>query len=130
MAIKAKELMVTVPDTVSTGAKILRSIANAKINMLAFCGYSMEGKAFLTMVVGKGKEAEAKKVLKKAGYSVITNDVLLVEIGHKTGALAVVTEKLAAANINIPYAYASAIGKRSLVVLGVANTGKALKALK
>src|SRR5262245_41933563 len=49
----------------------------------------------------------AREALKAAGLPVVEVDVLAVEMTDRSGNLAVVGEALAAAEINIEYAYAS-----------------------
>ncbi len=129
MATKVKVINVCFPDGIGAGAPMIRALADAKINLAAFCGYSMGPEATLTFVVEPGKEADAKKALKKPGHDVKTFDGICVELSNKPGALAAVTEKLAAANVNVNYAYATVAGKKAAVVLMVSSPAMALKAL-
>jgi len=129
MAVKVKVIQVCFPGAVGAGAPILRALAEAKINILAFCGYTMGAEATLTFVVGPGKEAAAKELLKKIGCKVETYDAVWIEVGNKPGTLAKITEKLAAGKVNINWAYATASGKKSAIVLIVSSAAKALKAL-
>jgi hypothetical protein len=130
MAAKAKEIIVSFDEVIGGGAKVFRLLADAKINIVAVCGYAMEGCATIDFLTGRGQEAKAKAVLKKAGYDVETADVITVTLNDKPGALAAVAEKLAAAKVNIEYAYATVKGAKALAVFNVSSPAKALKALK
>jgi hypothetical protein len=62
---------------------------------------------------------------------VVQTDVLLIEAENKPGALADVSAKLAAADINIEYCYTAVLpsAKRGLLVLRASDAKKALKVL-
>lgn len=67
--------------------------------------------------------AAAREALKEAGLPVVEVEVLVVEMTDRIGNLALVGEALAAANINIEYAYASTaeIGKPGHVIVKTTN---------
>ena len=69
----------------------------------------------------------ARAVLKEAGLPTVEAEVLAVEVTDRIGNLASVGEALAAANINIEYAYASTaqIGQAALLILKTINPQKA-----
>jgi hypothetical protein len=64
----------------------------------------------------------AREALKAAGLPVVEVDVLAVEMTDRSGNLAVVGEALAAAEINIEYAYASTaeVGKPARLIIKTA----------
>jgi hypothetical protein len=130
MAEKVKVLEVTVPEAIGAGAPVLRALADAKINIVAFCGFTMGPEATLTFVVEPGKEAAAKTALKKPAGKVTAYDAVLVAAGNKPGAMAGLTEKLAAAKVNIKWAYATTAGKNAAIVFVVDSAAKAVKAFK
>jgi hypothetical protein len=129
MAEKVKVMQVTVPDTIGAGAKVLSALAEAKVNMVAFCGYTMGKDATMTFIVEPGKEAAAKAAMKAIKCKTTAIDAVVVALANKAGALAIVLEKLAAAKVNLDYAYATTAGRNAAAVLTVSSVAKALKAL-
>ncbi len=125
--VKAKEFIVNLKDTPGAGAAVFRALADAKVNLVSMCGYG-DGKGAQLLFVS-GDYVKAKDALKKAKIKSKAKDVLLVDLNNKAGAVAEVTEKLAAKNINLEYAYATTSGRNAMAVFRVAGPAKALKAL-
>jgi hypothetical protein len=69
----------------------------------------------------------AREILKGVGLPVVEVEVLAIEMTDRTGNLAAVGEALAAAEINIEYAYASTaeIGQPARLILKTPNPVKA-----
>lgn len=133
MAYKVKEFNVIVQNVTGAGAAVFGALAAAKINLKAVCGWTSDkdGNAVLQFLVDPGQEAEARAALTQAKFKVKTTDVIAVDVRNKVGAMAEVTGKLAAANVDIDYAYAAAATKKSaLLVLRVSSPAKAVKALE
>lgn len=111
-------------------AQVLNEFANAKINIVAITMMDSVEHGVLRVVAGS--QDKVRRVL--AGLSMPSNetDVLCVNLSNKSGALAVVTQTLAEAHINISYAYctAGARGGRTTGILKVADVKKAMKVLK
>ena len=132
---KVKELQVKISNKPGAGAAVLAALKDAKVNLVAFCGYTeAKGKdAYLLMV--PEDVAAARNVLKKAGKKVgikeiKTVDVLKVDLVNKAGALQDVLAKLASVKVDVDYAYATAAAKKAVAILKVKPLGvKALKAL-
>ena len=121
---KAKQLTVFVNDVPGSLARIARSLAENKVNIQALVGIGSESLSPVRMLVDS--PARAKKALRQAGLEPIEDEVLLVTLPDKPGALADFTEKLAAAGINISHAYAtSAGGKKVTCVLAVSDLARA-----
>lgn len=76
--------------------------------------------------------AKARSVLEEAGLPTVEAEVLAVEVTDSIGNLAAVGEALAAADINIEYAYASTaqIGQAALLILKTTSPQKALDTLR
>jgi hypothetical protein len=76
--------------------------------------------------------AATREALKSAGLPVVEVDVLVLEMMDEIGNLAVVGEALAAADINIEYAYASTaqIGNPGRLVFKTANPAAAREVLR
>jgi hypothetical protein len=65
----------------------------------------------------------ASRVLSKAGYRFDVEEVIFVELKNRPGALAKAVEKLARANIDVRYLYATAYAKaqKTAAVIAVAD---------
>jgi len=124
---KAKEISVPMKNEAGAGAAIFKVLADAKVNLISICGYGEKKKAVMMFVCDD--YAAAKKALKKAKFKSTAVDVLLVDLSNKPGAMAMVTEKLAAKNISIDYTYATTSGKNAMAVFRVPGPAKAIKAL-
>ena len=127
-AYKAKELVVIHPNQTGSGARIYGLVADAGVNIRAFCGYSAGDQAVLTMVTEDN--AKAKRALKKAGLSVDEREVICVLSPNKPGVFHEIAGRLAERGIDIDYAYASVGGKtKALVVLQTNDDPKAVRVL-
>ena len=111
-------------------AHILGELAKAKINIIAMTVTDSVEHGVLRVVLDNTDLAE--QILGKANLPVNKTEVLCVNLDNKSGALAVVAEKLAVSHINISYAYctAGAKGGRTTGVLKVADVKKAMKILQ
>jgi hypothetical protein len=111
-------------------AHILGELAKAKVNIIAMTVMDSVEHGVLRVVLDKPQVAE--ELLGKANLPVNKTEVLCVNLDNKSGALAVVAEKLAVNHINISYAYctAGAKGGRTTGILKVADVKKAMKILQ
>ena len=90
-------------------ARICQALAQAGVNILALSILDTVDHAIIRMLVDKPKEAE--QVLLRLHAMVQCHDVVFMDVPNQVGALAKVAEQLAAAGINIEYAYCTtAIG--------------------
>ena len=87
-------------------AQICRALAGAEVNIHALTVIEVWGKNSTVRVV-VSDPARAEEALAKSGISAMETDVLMIEAENKPGALAMVAECLAAADVNIEYAYLS-----------------------
>jgi hypothetical protein len=124
-ASKGKQLVLTVPNKVGALAELAGVIAGAKVNISAISARGDKRKGYLNIVVDR--HLKAKNALKKAGYDVADEDVILVEMADKPGELQKVTEALADAGIDILHNYGSASGGSSFCVFKTDNDKKAIK---
>ena len=121
---KAKQLTVYVPDAVGTLAQVARALADKKVNITGMLCIGAGDRSPVRLLVNS--PARAKKALQATGLDPTEEDVLVVQLADKPGALAAVCEKLAAAGINIHYAYASGgAGKKVNTVLAVSDVAQA-----
>lgn len=111
-------------------AHILGELAKAKVNIIAMTVMDTVEHGVLRVVLDNSELAE--RILGKANFPVNKTEVLCVNLDNKSGALAVVAEKLAVSHINISYAYctAGAKGGRTTGILKVADVKKAMKILQ
>ena len=87
-------------------ASVARRLASKKINMIGISA-AVTPDVGLVQLVADHAEA-ARKALKAAKISYTEQDVLLVGLDNKPGALADVATQIAKAGININYVYATA----------------------
>lgn len=126
---KAKQLTVYVQDIPGSLALVARALAAEKVNITGLIGLGSESLSPVRLLVDS--PARARKALKAVGLEPIEEDVLLVALADKPGALATIAEKLAAAHINIHYAYASSAGGRRVnVVLAVSDIARASRLVR
>jgi len=111
-------------------ANVLGEFANAKINVTAMTMMDSAEHGVMRVVFASPKKARA--VLLAINMPFNETDVLCVNLTNKSGALAVVAEKLSKHHINIGYAYctAGARGGRTTGVLKVADVKKAMRILE
>ncbi len=126
--IKTTQLFVKTADKPGEFAKILAVLGKAKINTLACAGYSRNREGRVMLVTENN--ARAAVLIKKAGYALRKDPVVVVTGKDKAGAGAKIAAKLAKAKINLSGVYAAGAGKKYLVVFQAADAGKLAAALK
>jgi hypothetical protein len=111
-------------------AHVLSEFAKAKINVVAMTVMDSAEHGVLRIVVDLPDKA--REMLTRLDMPYNETDVLCVVLENKSGALAVVAEKLAKEHINISYAYCTsgARGGRTTGVLKVADVKKAMRILE
>lgn len=127
----SKEIAVTVVNKVGVLADISRLLSEGGINIEAVAGYAFGSEAKLMVVTGDN--AETANILKKAGYaSLKENEVVVVDLENKPGALKEITVTLAASGVDIKQVYGTACssGCPSRIVFATSNNQKALEALR
>ena len=111
-------------------ARALGEFAKAKANITAMT--MVDSAEHGVMCVVFEEPNQAKEILGKLNMPYNETEVLCVDLANKSGALAVVAEKLSKGHINISYAYctAGAKGGRTVGVLKVSDVRKAMKVLQ
>lgn len=129
-AIASKQLTVDVKNKVGTLAEINSIIASSGINMVAISAYKVKDKCVISFV--SENNAYAKRRLKAGGFSVDTEDVVLLSVSNEPGALRSVTDKISEAGIDLTLMYGSVekLGKTSRIVLVSENNKATLKAIR
>jgi hypothetical protein len=125
----SKQISVFLENKPGRLANVLSALAREKVNIAALTVMDSHEHSVLRVVADD--TARAAQVIKSLGTPQAETDVLLVELRNQPGALAHVCEVLAAAHVNIEYAYCSSGGRNGRVygIFRVSNTEKAMRAL-
>jgi hypothetical protein len=127
----AKEVVVTVSNKIGILADISKLIADHGINIDAVAGYAAENEAKIMLVTQDN--LRTVDALRKAAYKVIKEEeVVVVDLENKAGALKNLTAALAAQNIDIKHVYGTvcSAGCPAKIVLSTSDNEKALVAFK
>jgi hypothetical protein len=121
---KVKQLTVAVENRPGTLAQVAKTLADAKVNIVALLNSTAGTQGSVQVVVDNVNKA--KKALDGAGLSYIEGTLEQVELANKPGALAELAGKLAKKGVNIDSAYATMPkgAKRAVVVLATSEAGK------
>lgn len=124
-----KQLAIFLDNRPGTLARMADSLAEAKLNIFAICTSDTVDHTVIRLVVNDYRKA--LEVFEAHGVLVVEDDVLLIEASNSPGQLAHIAHKLARGRINIEYCYSATPtgAKKGLLILRVANPGKALKIL-
>jgi len=128
---KVKQLVVTTADKPGLLADISKAVAKQGVNFEAICAYGMEGKAVFYLVCSDHRKAKA--ALKKKGFKVKEEEVVILGLENKPGSLSEVAEKLKSKKINLVYCYGSAcdcLCDCCRLVFKAENNDKAIAALR
>jgi hypothetical protein len=121
----AKEIIVTVQNKIGILADISRMLADHGINIEGVAGYAQDKEAKIMIVTDDN--LRTVEALQKGGYkSVKENEVVIVELVNKPGALKDLAGRLAEAKIDIRYCYGTtcAEGCPAKIVLSTVNNEK------
>ena len=124
-----RQISVFIEDEPGTLARVAERLGARGINIFALTLSEGEGHGFVRMVVDR--PAEAADLIRGAGELVSERDVLLLELWNRPGALASVAARLAAAGVNLEYAYCAGGPNvdRGLVIVRAEDTRKAAQVL-
>ena len=127
-----KELVITTENKVGILANISKILADHGINIEGVAGYAAANNEAKIMLVAEDT-LRAKEALQKAGYKNIKeNEVVVVELENKPGALKSITAKMADAKIDIRYTYGTACpsGCPARIILATNSNEKAVVLFK
>jgi hypothetical protein len=112
-----------------TLARVCDALEKSRINIFAICTSDTIDYNVVRMVVSDTRRALL--LFEEYGTLVIESEVLMIDGDNKPGSLAKIAHKLAAAKINIDYAYCATApdAKKGLLILCPSNCKKALKVL-
>ena len=125
----AIQLALFLDNKPGTLARVCDALSAAKINIYAISTSDTVDHSVVRMVVSDPRKALL--LFEEHGTLVVETDVLLIEGDNKPGSLAKICHKLAAAKINIEYAYCATPpdARKGLLILRVNNARKAMKVL-
>src|SRR5258706_6910612 len=125
----SKQLAIFLDNRPGMLARLADALAEAKINIYAITTSDTVDHSVIRLIVSDYRKA--LHIFEEHGTLVIEDDVVMIEGDNKPGSLAKIAHKLAAAKINIEYAYCATPpdAKKGLLILRVGNAKKALKVL-
>jgi hypothetical protein len=127
----SKELIIQMEDRPGTLAKCCKTLADHKVNILAFQAFQSvptEGKSVVRMVVDN--PTGAKKALDGEHLSHTEAEVAQLKLPNRPGELGRAASQLSGANINIEHAYSGLDASNSPVVFfGVKDVSEAVAVL-
>ncbi|HXV27801.1 MAG TPA: ACT domain-containing protein [bacterium] len=125
-----KEIVVTSKNKVGTLSAVSKALADRGINIVALSAQAAGGVALMNLVVDD--HLRAGDALRKKGFQVQENDVVLVHVEDKPGVLRQLTQTLAAKKIDLMNIYGSTTTTYApcLLVLSSSNNQKAIVALR
>ena len=111
-------------------AKITGAVGSAGVNITGLHASDSKGRSAVRMLVSDA--ARARAALRRAGFRVTNEAVVILNVADKPGTLARAAAKLAKARVNVAYAYATVArgAGRANIVLGVSNAAAARRALR
>jgi hypothetical protein len=125
----ATQLSLFLENKPGTLARVCDELQKAKINIYAIATSDTIDHSVVRMIVNDTRKALL--LFEEHGTLVIENEVLMIEGDNKPGSLARIAHKLAAAKINIEYAYCATPPdeKKGLLILRPSDCKRALKVL-
>ena len=124
------QFSIFLPNKPSMLADVCRTLASAKINIVALSMMDASEHGVLRLVARDPDKV--RRALKPLDPSMTESKVLAITMPNRPGALADVCEKLSGNRVQISYLYQTtgAVGGKSIGVLKVDNTAKAIKILE
>ncbi len=126
-----KEFTIRLEDRPGTLGKLCHVLAERSINILAFQSFPLQkGKSSVRLILDNPAVAREILGLQKTDYT--ETEVAKVTLTHRPGELARAAARLGEAGINIDYGYCGVdpSTNATMLLLGVADAGKAAKVLE
>ena len=114
MAIRT-ELTLRLENSPGALARLCQALADEKVNVIAM---NLEGSGVLHLV--PDNPVHATGLLRARDYALVEREVLYVQLPNGPGAIGSATRMLGKADVNIDYAYATAINEHQMTALVVA----------
>jgi hypothetical protein len=122
---KATQMNLELENKTGTLAALCRDLADRGVNLLAISAPETNAKTGPIRLLVTNPEL-AEYALAKAGYTFKAEEVLYLELKNRPGALAKAVERLANADIDVRYAYATAYTKAQKTAAVIAVDEKEL----
>ncbi len=124
-----RQLSVAIENQPGRLGQVGRLLAGLGIHIDAFSSIDNIEQGMVRLMTSD--PSAAREALKSAGLPVVEAEVLALEMKDRVGNMAAVGEALAAAGINIEYAYASTaeVGQPARLILKTSRSGDASKVL-
>lgn len=119
---KAVQLNLKLANRQGTLARLCRDLAHQGVNLLALSAPDTSAKKGpIRLLVANPELAQVK--IAESGYSFSVEEVLYIELKNRPGAIARAMEKLARADIDVKYVYATAYtrAQKTAAVVAVAE---------
>jgi hypothetical protein len=121
MAHHFKDLTIELEEKAGTVAAAAEALGKAGVNIEGICGFVVAGKGYGHVLVAD--PAKARQALQSAGARVTSEqDVLVLDIDDKPGALGKLTRRIADAGVSLNAVY---LATKTRVVLGARDLEKA-----
>ena len=126
---KVTQLSVALENVPGQLGRMCRVLAQAEVNIRAI---SISDAADISVIrLCVSDPAAAKRALREAGLPFVTQEVVMVEVPDKPGALEDVAVRLGEASVNINYIYsAGGTGGKAVLVFGVDDVDVARQTLR
>jgi hypothetical protein len=126
---QGKELVVKLRNNIGVLSDLSKLISEKGVSILALSGSASGDDCLIRLVTNDNMTVT--EALTEKGYAVHSQDVILMELPHKSGMLGRVAEALARDRTDIHHLYASALDdqERCLLVLHTRNDERALPVL-
>jgi len=125
-AVLDQQIMITASNEVGTLAEICRIVADAGINLIAINAYAVDNKGFIMFVSDDNQRAH--KLLTDKNYNVREEEVIVMNIDNKPGALQQVVDRISDAGIDMTLLYGSVDtkSKKSPIIMITEDNNSAL----
>ena len=110
MVKKEKQLSIFLENRPGGLAKICGTLAEAGVNILALTIQDTVDHAIVRLLADR--PVKALLLLEQHGLYILESDVIVMELDSRPGALAAAARQLARADINVEYAYCTAIDRQ------------------
>lgn len=101
----SRQLMIRASDKKGTLAQLTHVLSSSEINLVAICAYAVDRTVYMMFITEDNNAA--KKILEEKGHTIQEEDVVLLSIENRPGALQRFTDKIAEAGISLRLVYGS-----------------------
>lgn len=124
-----EQLAIFIANRPGTLAELCDALAEERVNIYGLTVSDTVDHAAVRMVVSDTRKAIA--LLESRGTLVLESEVLMIENDNRPGSLSKIARELAAARINIEYAYLASMpsAKKGLLILRLSDVRKAFRLL-